>query len=168
MQQPNPYAPPVAHDIAIDREQRTVGELEIASNGLRFLNLLIDFVGITIAGGVLGFGIGILQAVKVVDKSLLDGAGSSVFGLVVDFAYYVLLEWLTGRTLGKLLTGTKVVRTDGRPPRLGQVVGRTLVRLIPFEPFSFFGKLAGWHDGLSGTRVVRTRGKTTASTRIAA
>lgn len=75
--------------------------------------------------------------------------------------YYVPFETGFGRTPAKLITGTKVVSEDGGPPGLGRVLGRTLVRMVPFEVFSFLGgdgRPVGWHDSWSGTRVVRTRG----------
>jgi hypothetical protein len=48
------------------------------------------------------------------------------------------------------------VSVDGGIPTRGQIVKRSLIRLIPFEPFSFlFRKQAiGWHDKWSDTRVV--------------
>jgi uncharacterized RDD family membrane protein YckC len=73
----------------------------------------------------------------------------------LTIAYYVTTETLTGRTVGKLLTGTKVVGEDGKPPELGLVVVRTLIRFVPFDALSFLGgNRAGWHDRWSGTRVV--------------
>jgi len=36
----------------------------------------------------------------------------------------------------------------------GKILGRTLSRLIPFEPFSFFTyPVLGWHDSISKTNV---------------
>jgi hypothetical protein len=49
------------------------------------------------------------------------------------------------------------VTLDGSKPGLRTILLRTLCRFIPFEPFSFFGE-RGWHDGLSDTLVVSTRG----------
>lgn len=49
-----------------------------------------------------------------------------------------------------------VVREDGGKPSLGQVLGRTACRLIPFEAFSFLGSSGvGMHDSIPDTRVVR-------------
>ena len=79
-------------------------------------------------------------------------------GLGLYLSYYAILESTTGRTLGKLITGTKVVDENGGPPSFGQVLGRTLCRCIPFEPFSFFSSDAvGWHDSLANTRVIKVR-----------
>lgn len=74
--------------------------------------------------------------------------------LVVYFLYETLLEVLTGRTMGKWLTGTLVVSRDNTLPTPGQIVLRNLCRFIPFEELSFLGG-TGWHDAISRTKVVR-------------
>jgi uncharacterized RDD family membrane protein YckC len=68
--------------------------------------------------------------------------------------YYTLLEYKFGKTLGKLITKTRVVSSDGSPLTFRQCLGRTLCRLIPFERFSgfFMGGLF-WHDLFSKTMV---------------
>jgi uncharacterized RDD family membrane protein YckC len=75
-------------------------------------------------------------------------------------AYFLATEGLFQRSLAKFLTGTIVVDTEGRRPTFKQTLGRSFACLIPFEPFSFLGgsNPVGWHDSLSGTRVVRIRG----------
>lgn len=64
------------------------------------------------------------------DLTSLSAKGSLALGLFA-LAYYTLLEGLTGRTLGKWLTGIRVVdaQTGGRPGLLSGLV-RTLLRLI--------------------------------------
>jgi uncharacterized RDD family membrane protein YckC len=147
----NPYQPPQADVNA------TVGEpserLTDASVGIRFANLCIDVVGRLLFATVLG---GLLVLVSGV--RFAAGFSGIVFGLGSMFLYYVLFEGLFGRTLGKLVTGTRVVTSDGGKPRFLQICGRTLARFVPFEPFSFFGSgPSGWHDRWSETRVVRVR-----------
>ena len=79
-----------------------------------------------------------------------------LLGLIVVLGYYVIMEAAFQKTIGKMLTGTHVVTADGNVPSFGQIVGRSFARMIPFEPLSFFGKTpTGWHDRLSGTRVIR-------------
>lgn len=77
---------------------------------------------------------------------------------VVPLVYYLGLEMVFGRTIGKLLTRTKVVDADGGKPMLRQIFARTLLRLIPAEAaFIVFGRPTTVHDLLSDTRVVTTR-----------
>jgi uncharacterized RDD family membrane protein YckC len=64
------------------------------------------------------------------DLTTLSAKGSLSLGLFA-LLYYTLLEGLTGRTLGKLITGIRVVdaETGGKPGILSGFV-RTLLRLI--------------------------------------
>lgn len=79
-----------------------------------------------------------------------------LFILGLHVMYYFLFETLTGRTPGKMLCQTRVMRLDGEDPTAGTALLRTLVRFVPFEPVSFLGALnAGWHDRWTGTCVVR-------------
>jgi uncharacterized RDD family membrane protein YckC len=76
-----------------------------------------------------------------------------LFGCFVILLYYAFFEGIWSRTPGKFLFGTVVISEDGGKPSMGQVFGRTLCRLIPFEPFSCLGK-RGWHDSIPKTWVV--------------
>lgn len=80
-------------------------------------------------------------------------------GLFLSLGYHLLCESIWQRTLGKVITGTKVVDRNGNKPSFLKILGRSLVRFIPFEPFSFLfsGYPVGWHDSLSKTLVVPAR-----------
>jgi uncharacterized RDD family membrane protein YckC len=61
------------------------------------------------------------------------GAGRPIFWLAyiaLMLTYFFLCETLTGRTIGKRVTGLRVVRVDGRPLNPRAVAGRTVLRLI--------------------------------------
>ncbi|HEY6914196.1 MAG TPA: RDD family protein, partial [Paludibacter sp.] len=61
-----------------------------------------------------------------------------------------------GRSLGKIITKTKVITVDGDKPDFKTFLIRALCRFIPLESFSFLGSTdSGWHDSISRTRVVR-------------
>jgi RDD family len=64
----------------------------------------------------------------------------------------VILEWLFGVTLAKLITGSEVVRTNGKPITLTQALARGFIRVIPFGWLSVFGKNP-WIDQWTGTEV---------------
>ena len=147
MSDANPYAAPKANGTPY----QPPGEAELvdAPLGRRFLNLVIDILVrfvLSFMMAVAGvFGVGPVP----LGKSLL-------IGMATVFFYYFLLEVLFGWTVGKLITGTRVVRNDGGKPSALQVLGRTAARFVPFEPFSILGdKPTAWHDRWSGTRVVR-------------
>jgi uncharacterized RDD family membrane protein YckC len=147
--QNNPYAAPKTR--VADEEQS--GPTEPASRTQRFLNLLIDLVGYFTLAIVVTVVLAIVYPPFVESSSV---AGDYAFGFIVITSYYALSEALFGRTLGKLVTRTWVVNESGGKPTFAQILGRSAARSIPFEPFSFFGtEPTGWHDRLSGTRVVR-------------
>ncbi len=80
---------------------------------------------------------------------------STIIAVPTFWCYYILSEFLWQRTIGKLLTKTKVVTISGDKPTFLQILGRTLSRSIPFEYLSYFVSMSGIHDRLSGTRVIR-------------
>jgi uncharacterized RDD family membrane protein YckC len=164
----NPYAAPTAlstfQPIITDRP---VG-IRVASQGARFANFVVDrivvFALASVGGFLFGVVYGITRASPTAPLTPQESQLLDIFGWVVaigaQLLYYIVMELAFQRTLGKLLSGTKVVTEKGEPPSFGQILGRTLARFIPFEAFSFFGgggKPVGWHDSLSGTRVVSSR-----------
>lgn len=145
---PNPYAAPTTTP-----DQTYLGPENFvrATQGLRLANFFIDQIIIR----VLGFALGVMIVV-VSPNHDIGQIEALLIGICLALAYFVGMEAACGRTVGKLLTGTKVVDQNGRPPTFNQVVIRSLSRLIPFEPFSFLGKNTyGWHDSFSKTYVVK-------------
>lgn len=71
--------------------------------------------------------------------------------------YYILMEFYLGKTMGKFLTRTSVVKRDGSKIDFRTAVIRFLCRWIPFETFSLaLGEDAkAWHDVLSKTYVIK-------------
>jgi uncharacterized RDD family membrane protein YckC len=74
-----------------------------------------------------------------------------VFG-VQDF----LLTATTGFTLGKRLTGLRVIRLDGQPVGFGRALARTLVLMLVVPAVMMDRDLRGLQDKAGGTVVVRT------------
>ncbi|WP_051885217.1 MULTISPECIES: RDD family protein [Lysobacter] len=154
----NPYHAPQT-DVHADER---MAKLEAASFLRRFFNYFIDFIACYAIGFVLAFayllfaGEGALAWME--QPNLLR---DYAIGVGLMLIYYIPLEGMFGVTVGKLITGTRVVDEQGRPPSWGQVIGRSVARLIPFEPFSVLfsdsRRPAGWHDRLPKTLVVRTR-----------
>lgn len=119
-----------------------------ASVGVRFLHMWIDGVASYFFAGAVG---GLAWLVLGFELALLIG-GLSYIG------YYFIFELAFGQTVGKMLTGTKVVALNGEKASVPALLGRNLARYIPFEVFSFlfYGSYPtkGWHDRVSGTLVV--------------
>jgi uncharacterized RDD family membrane protein YckC len=114
-------------------ESRSLSKDAIAAVGTRIGALVID---------------GILFAVVFVVVGLVTGGGHSGHGsagvhmtggplvafLAIWFAYFTICEATSGQTLGKRLSGIKVVGEDGATPSWGQSAGRNLLRLIDALP----------------------------------
>lgn len=70
-----------------------------------------------------------------VSLSLSGGAAAVYFGLVL--LYYFAFEAAIGQTLGKLLLGLRVVRTDASRPSVTAIALRTLLRIVDWLPFLY-------------------------------
>jgi uncharacterized RDD family membrane protein YckC len=133
-----------------------------ASQGKRFANYLIDHICIYLLTFILAISLGVILAI-VSPSSLSDLKDDNklldyLFSFVIIILYYSTFESLTGRTIAKYITGTKVIDSDGNIPKYGIILKRTLCRFIPFEPLSFLGSVgSGWHDSISDTRVVEIK-----------
>ncbi len=131
----------------------------VADKGKRFTNYFIDQLFVVGFGALFGVVLGIAiaffapQHLNIFDEEnrWLDIG----LGILVTLLYYSFFEGITGRTLGKFFTKTKVVTEEGKRPDFGTIVVRSLCRNIPFNAVSFLSSDAiGWHDRFSKTRVV--------------
>ncbi len=124
----------------------------LASNGLRFANMLIDQIAIYVL--IIVFG----AFVEVVASDLSEeyAAFLGLMTIFLPIGYYWAFESLTGKTLAKFVTRTRIVKLDGSHPTAINVLGRTLSRYIPFDAFSFLGQEGkGWHDSVPKIYVIR-------------
>jgi uncharacterized RDD family membrane protein YckC/type II secretory pathway pseudopilin PulG len=126
---------------------------KVANSWKRFANYLLDGIFAEIFSATVGFFVGILFGLTHTQTKDYQGT-FFLLGILTYVAYYVFSEFKWRKTLGKMITGTKVVRRDGTRPALPQLIGRTFARMIPFEPLCFLFTNVGWHDSLSGTLVV--------------
>lgn len=151
----NPYLPP-SSDLELPGGARPI---ILVSPGIRFMNLLIDWV-ICI---VLQFGFGIVAVLLFQNAAVdhLQGCVGQIYGLLIFLAYYLLMEGFFSQTVGKMATRTIVVAEDGTKPSFKQILQRSFSRWIPFEAFSFFDKQSrGLHDKLAKTYVVKIQRQT--------
>jgi uncharacterized RDD family membrane protein YckC len=151
IQTDNPYRSPASR--VADQEQ---WDIVPAERWRRFVNFLIDYVGFFLLAFAIGMAVGLIGGKPGVVQ--MQRIPPFLLGVGIMLLYYLPQEMAFGRTLGKLITGTKVVDEHGEKPTPGQVLGRTFSRFIPFEAFSFFSADArGWHDSISHTYVVKCR-----------
>lgn len=152
----NPYDAPQTQV----RAER-IAQLVTATRGQRLINYLIDSLA------CVALIVCALTLYTAYDPAVVNSLREPnmfrdwVMTPIALLIYYVPMEGMFGVTLGKLVTNTRVVDEQGRPPSWGQVFGRTAARLIPFEQFTilFSGtqRVAAWHDRLPKTLVVRAR-----------
>ncbi|MDD2487639.1 MAG: RDD family protein [Candidatus Gracilibacteria bacterium] len=148
--------------------------LEYKGVGIRFLALIIDTIL---------FGILFSQFMKLFGASYIGGCSSSAsigssitvmgnktfYGLcgfsaqlyfLVIFTYYVLFEWKFGGTIGKLITGMRVMKSTGEPLDLKDSLIRNIMRIIDFLPFFYLaGSISIWNSKTKqriGDRLAKT------------
>jgi uncharacterized RDD family membrane protein YckC len=141
-------------------EQNELDEIlnKTASTGKIFANYLLDSLFFLIFAFLFGVILGIILlfvspeslAIFEEDNTLLE----YLLGFILIMIYYLSLEGLTGRTLAKFITKTKVVTENGEKPNFKTILMRILCRFVPFEAFSFLGEGTGWHGKWSKTIVV--------------
>lgn len=131
----------------------------------RFLNYLVDVV-------LMRYGISwlttylLVKFLMTVSPDLaydLFGEGPLLFSTYLiavlnHLVYYTICEKaFRGHTLGKLVTGTRVIRDDGEELTFKDALLRSLCRLVPFEAFSAWSERGLWHDVWTKTKVIQTR-----------
>ena len=148
--------------------------LEYKGVGIRFFALIIDaiifgilfwlfmkvFPSIYVGGCNSGFHIG--STVTINRNKIfhgLCGFSAQLYFLVI-FTYYVLLEWKLGGTLGKLITGMRIVKTTGEPLDLKASLIRNIMRIVDFLPFFYLvGAISVWNSRIKqrvGDRLAKT------------
>lgn len=131
------------------------------SSGLRFANSIIDTIAFYVILIVVIFCSGLLTAFDIYGPSNffleLSDIGYRILGVAFMFAYYFIFEVTTQRTLGKYLTGTMVVGSDGEKPSVKAILARSACRILGIEAFSFLVSNRGWHDTASNTFVVKAK-----------
>jgi uncharacterized RDD family membrane protein YckC len=134
--------------------------LEMAGHGRRFINYIVDLLSF--------YAVLIVAAVPVllVYPHMLDFADSpggqyvdKLLTMLVYGLYMGLVEALfKGRSLGKMITGTRVVYEDGTTISGRTAFLRGLSRAVPFCAFSAFGAWCHpWHDRWTDTYVVNIK-----------
>jgi uncharacterized RDD family membrane protein YckC len=143
----------------VSRLNKIKSTWSFASTGKRFANFILDSIFYLIPCVIVGFILGIIIALfspSIINMLSNDNKISNyLIGFIAFFLYYSTFEVLTGKTLAKFITKTRVINERGLKPNYKEILLRTLCRFIPFEVFSFLGDdNSGWHDKLSKTRVI--------------
>jgi uncharacterized RDD family membrane protein YckC len=156
---------PTASQTDFLNEYNEAVTFEDATQGQRFANYLIDLVVFYLFVLLLGAILGIIIYTMNPQSTFFDDGNDDFFGSITDRLFGLVLYGLfmslvegifKGRTLGKLITGTKATKEDGTNITWGDAFKRGFSRAVPFEPFSALGGMP-WHDKWTDTRVVKIR-----------
>jgi uncharacterized RDD family membrane protein YckC len=152
---------PQESDLFQDHVQHTT-----ASQGQRFLNWLIDNILlrllVTYVTGEMFvrflFSMAPEYTYRVFSEDGIEAFFVSYLFIIFHYVfYYTICETaFKGRTLGKLITGTRAVRDNGEDISFKDALLRSLSRMVPFEVFSGFGSKP-WHDSWTKTTVIKAR-----------
>ena len=129
-----------------------------AGKGIRLLNYLIDRVVVILFMLVVLIFIGIIDPGVIDAISNMGRLGDLLLSLLFTIGYYITFEGVWGRSIGKMITNTRVVDRNGNQPSFDVILTRSFCRAIPFDAFSFLGE-EGWHDSFSKTYVVHNKSK---------
>ncbi len=113
-------------------------QLQYVGVGWRFLAILIDAIILGIVSGVIGAAFGGAQASGGNASVSLAGV-PALLAIVISFLYFIVLEALQGATVGKMILGLRVVKTNGAPITWTDSLIRNLLRIID----GLFGYLVG-------------------------
>jgi len=147
----------ITQDILVDIEPQLVQ----AGSGKRLANYFIDLILFYILFFILGMIIAMVSPESLENDALFSDNVflDRLFSLLIFGVYMSLVEGIfKGRTLGKLITGTKAVNADGSTISFSTALGRGFSRIVPFEPFSALGNPPyPWHDKWTNTYVIDVR-----------
>jgi uncharacterized RDD family membrane protein YckC len=119
--------------------------MEVVSSGTRLIHFILDYGVLSFVFGVVsGFFVGVLPPVLI----------NNLLPLIFFLTHFILGEYYCQKTFAKFITGAIVVNEYGETPDVRTIIIRSLVRFVPFEPFSFWGNI-GWHDRWTKTFVIR-------------
>lgn len=135
-----------------------------ADTGKRFINYIID----VIVFYLLFLGVGILMAIvspETIDSLLAEeqSAGAALGDRILSILFYAVYMSLVeaifkGKSLGKLITGTRAVNLDGSRISAGTAFARGFSRAVPFCAFSALGSPCNpWQDKWTNTIVVEEK-----------
>ena len=134
-------------------------ELVRASTGQRFANYLIDVILFYGLFFVLGMVLVVISP-STLENIDTESTGFSLLDRLISLIFYALYMGLVegvfkGKSLGKLITGTKAVNMDGSKISFATAFARGCSRAVPFCVFSAFGTPCNpWQDKWTNTLVI--------------
>jgi len=142
----------VKQDLAKEESKKQEFDSSKVTSWTRLIHFFVDLIAFFLIALILSLVVDLFLPTP--DQGTLT---LIVYGLILIafFLYFVYMEYKYQKTIGKFLTKTKVVMTDGRKPELNEIFIRTVCRLIPLDRISFLFTKNGFHDRLSNTTVIK-------------
>jgi uncharacterized RDD family membrane protein YckC len=135
-------------------------QLVLASQGKRFLNYIIDMVVFYAFTVFLILILGMLRMYAAIilltsDEPIPKILSSIIFTIIYAMLLGSMEAIFKGKTLGKLITGTRAVNEDGSPTTTATAFKRGLSRAVPVSAFSALGNPSyPWQDKWTNTYVI--------------
>lgn len=143
--------------------QTTPKTITVIGFNRRLIAALYDGFLVTFLSFILAFAIGFVALFIDMFNPTDPGRMESVIVvsvLVLSLLYFIVSWARSGQTIGKALTGMRVVRADGYPLGYGKAFLRYVGYIISALVFSlgflwigFDSRRQGWHDKIAGTLV---------------
>jgi uncharacterized RDD family membrane protein YckC len=128
--------------LTIDTPENVIFDYGLAGLGSRFLAALVDSLLLVLLQAILlwlMFFFIVRQLFSGPDAETWTLSLLSLLAFLFFWGYYIFFEFIwNGQSPGKRLVGIRVIRRDGTPVTLSEVLIRNLVRLVDFLP-SFYG-----------------------------
>jgi len=146
----------------LDASPEEMVPLGLASAGERVFSGLIDLAFVALIQLTLFYLTThlVAQRMGALPQSALVSMG--LVGALLAASYFLFFWSLSGQTLGKLLTGSRVVTTRGGTLGFGRSALRLAATLLSVLPLGagLIGlwtdpERRGWHDRMAGTKVIR-------------
>ena len=144
----------VAEKVEVEKQKLEKVENKTVHSKIRFLNFLIDFMLIFILYNLI---IPNLETLLPLTNQISRAIYRLSSFIIFVTTYYIFFEHKYQKTIGKIITKTKVVNLEGEKAELGDIISRTFCRFIPFDRFSFFFTRNGFHDAISNTKVIKDK-----------
>lgn len=146
-------------DTVIDMMEPTEKVHVRASTGKRFANYIIDMIVfyVVLLGGFFIIAVSSPESIEgLVEETPASGLLDRILSVLLYAIFMSLVEaTFKGKSLGKLITGTRAVNLDGSAISMTTAFGRGFSRAVPFCVFSAFGTPCDpWQDRWTDTMVI--------------
>ena len=137
----------VENEVKTELAEKKQIDDKTVSSLIRFVHFIIDtVVWVTI----------LVILFMILDRLFNISEISTVLLLFATFfGYYYIMEVSCQKTVAKYITKTRVVTKNGDKPTKNDILARTFGRFLPLDHISFLFTRNGFHDWVSGTRVVK-------------